>query len=215
MGRSLNPMDLVDEEHPGEFTEWQLLRAQSRTYYELELLVNAIKCLSIWREHEMEYTTKHPKLSGASPDLKDAREIVAESMEPVLKGKLLLTPRDEDEAADLDQIRVTYIPLLVLGYNIVLHSAGHLISRDNMIDSMDLSVIVADEQNMLIDAFVTAGRMRELVDSFAHASKSMLVLKAEGKKWRGGKGREGKDLGMWEIGAQGIGNGVNRHVDIP
>ena len=58
---------------------------------------------------------------------------------------------------------------------------------------------------------VAAGRMRELVDSFAQTSKSMLVLKAEGKKWAPRKGREGKDLAIWEIGAQssGVGNGGN------
>ncbi|EME88274.1 uncharacterized protein MYCFIDRAFT_55271 [Pseudocercospora fijiensis CIRAD86] len=210
IGKSYNPMD--DEQAPSaEAASHHIrMRKESRCYYELSLLVQAIKALGSWRTQEAEYIEKHPRLTGASPDLKAAKEAVTEAMDPVLNGLLLLgdsfADADEkaDEKADCAQIRQWYVPELVIAYNTVLHSAGYLISRDNLIDSMDLSVTVADEKNLLSEVCVQAGRMRELVASFASTSKAMLVLKAEGKKWtsRKMKGREGKDLGIWEIGSQ-------------
>lgn len=182
------------------------LRKQSRTYYELSQLVEAIQCLFIWRTQEAEYLEKHPRLSGASPDLKNAKEAVTDAMEPILTRSLLLGDdyASTDEKSDCARIREWYIPELIIAYNTVLHSAGHLISRDNLIDSMDLSVLIADDQNHLSEVFVQARRMREIVASFAATSKAMLRLKAEGKKWtsRKQKGREGKDLGIWEIAPQ-------------
>ncbi|CAK1354823.1 Nucleoporin NUP84 [Cercospora beticola] len=198
IGKSINPMDLEHTPPADEATTWDLLIRQSRTYYELELLMNAIQALASWRAEEEAYTQKKPKLSGASPTLKASKEAVDEAMLPILQGNLLLSPIDEAEEADLALIRKWYIPELILAYNAVHHAAGYMISRDNLIKSMDLSVIVADDRYHLAEAFVAAGRMRELVESFACTSRSMLVLKAEGKKWNNRKGREGKDLGIWE-----------------
>ncbi|KXT02713.1 hypothetical protein AC578_5450 [Pseudocercospora eumusae] len=210
IGKSYNPMD--DEQAPSAEAapHHERMRKESRCYYELSLLVQAINALGYWRTQEAEYIEKHPRLTGASPDLKAAKEAVTEAMDPVLNGMLLLVEdsadagEKTDEKADCTQIRQWYVPELVIAYNTVLHSAGYLISRDNLIDSMDLSVTIADDKNRLSEVCVQAGRMRELVASFASTSKAMLILKAEGKKWtsRKMKGREGKDLGIWEIGSQ-------------
>jgi len=69
---------------------------------------------------------------------------------------------------------------------------------------MDLSVAIAQEENSLTGPLVRAGRMRELVKSFALSARAMLVLKGLGHKpWRTRRDREGKDPGIWEIGPQG------------
>jgi nuclear pore complex protein Nup107 len=214
MGKSINPMEMDSAPAPDEAGAWDILRAQGRTYYELELLVNAIRALSEWSEQEAEYTQKHPKLSGASPALKQAKAAVDDAMQPVLKGCILLNPLNEDEAADLEQIRRRYIPELVLGYNAVLHASGYLISRENLLDSMEMSVTIADDTYHLVEPFRAAGRMGELVRSFAHTSKSMLVLKAEGRKWTTKKSRTGRDLGVWEIGSQSAGGGHARELSL-
>lgn len=181
---------------------WKELLEQSKTYQELEYLVRAIASLAQWREVEYEYTRNHQKQfsqSRAPVDLKDAKVAVDEGMEPILDGILgSSASTDAEELADLEKIRVDYIPEVVLAYNTVLHTAGCLISRQNLIESMDLSVKVANEENGLAATFVKAKRMRELVTSFAMTSKAMLVLKDAGREWKPKRDREGKDLGMWE-----------------
>lgn len=182
--------------------KWEKLFSQSKTYQELEYLIKAIASLAEWRAAEVEYTRNHQKQfnqSRAPADLRDAKAVVDECMEPVLEGILSSHAEgDAEEAADLERIRVDYIPEVVLAYNTVLHTAGSLISRQNLIASMDLSVKVAEERNGLAETFVKAKRMRELVTSFAMTSKAMLVLKDAGREWKPKRDREGKDLGMWE-----------------
>lgn len=178
---------------------------QSRTYHELEQLVHAIEALAHWRDEEEKYITKAPKPSTVPSSLKEAKAAVSDAMAPILTG-ILLHPRDEQEASDLAFIRDTYVPEVVVAYNTVLHAAGNLITRDALLESMDLSVAIAStdgEGNGLAECFQRSGRLRELVSSFALTSKVMLVLKAEGKPWKARKDREGKALGIWEIGGMG------------
>lgn len=193
------------------------LKRQCQTYFEMEQMVRAIESLYTWRAEEHKFVSKTQKPSNVPSSLKRAKEAVSEAMEPLLKA-ILLTPLDEREAADLAHIRLTYFPEIILAYNTVLHAAGNLITRDCLLESMDLSVTVAtgkdtnspDEDgnsvvdgNGLAECFVQAGRMRELVSSFALTSKVMMVLKAEGKAWKPRKDRVGRDLGLWEIGSDG------------
>lgn len=207
IGRSVNIMDNtasspLDEE---ESQRWELMRKQSRTYYELEQLVHAVEALSDWRTEEHKYVSQAQKPTTVPSILKRAKAAVSVAMDPLLNG-ILQNPVDEQEAEDLAHIRLTYLPEIIIAYNTVLHAAGNLITRDSLLESMDLSVVVAngdesDDSNGLAECFVKAGRMRELVSSFALTSKVMLVLKAEGKPWKPRKDREGKDLGVWEIGS--------------
>lgn len=191
---------------PEEGTEaaiqWALLKRQSRTYYELEQLVRAISSLSEWANVEREYTDKPRAASTAPPELRDAKAALDEAMAPLLTG-ILRHPMDEAEAADLEQIRKTYLPEIIIAYNTALYTAGPTITRDSYIEVMDLSVAIADEATGLTECFVQAGRMQELVTSFAQTSKLMLVMKANGRPRKAH--REGKDLGLWEIGPQGQG----------
>jgi nuclear pore complex protein Nup107 len=202
----LQGMEPIDED---EAVGWELMTQQSRTYYELTLVVTAIEALAEWRAEEEKYITRVPKPSTVPSALKDAYSKVRAAMEPVLKG-LLIQPTDLDEARDLDWIRLNYIPEMLIAYNTVLHAAGNLITRDSLLDSMELAASIArsrdddEADNGLREAFVRAGRMRELVQSFAFTSKAMLVLKAEGKEWRPRKERKGQDLGMWELGRVGV-----------
>ena len=193
---------------------WNLMKRSSRTYFELCELVESIEALSAWRMEEDQYVNKAHKPSTVPPVLKRAKVSVSDAMEPILKG-ILLNPVDEEEAVEVARIRCTYIPEVVIAYNTVLHAAGNLITRECLLESMQLSVTIAtgkepqerrgneEDVNGLEESFVQAGRMRELVTSFALTSKVMLMLKAEGKRWKPKKDREGKDLGIWEIGGGG------------
>lgn len=188
----------------------ELLQRQSRTYHELSQLVLAIESLAAWRAVESEYTSTVPKPHHIPSTLKNHIEDVQASMAPIIKG-ILLQSADEEEAKDLNDIRINYIPETIIAYISVLQTAGSIISRDFLLDAMDLANDVANstdtsrsENNGLQECFVQAGRMRELVECFAIVSKAMLVLKAEGKKWNGDKKKMGRDLGMWEIGGGGV-----------
>ncbi|KAF2173217.1 hypothetical protein M409DRAFT_62789 [Zasmidium cellare ATCC 36951] len=198
IGKSVN-LATYGEFPEAEYDTWSTLASQAQSYHDLTHVVEVLKTFVYYRQQEAQYTEKAMKLSAAPLDLKEAKEQVDDFMELVLHGNLLTTPITEDEERGLEYIRKQYIPEILIAYNTVLHSAGAAISRENLIQSMDLSVTIANTE-VLVEAVKKEGRMRELVDSFAETSKKMLILKAEGKPWRPRKDREGKDLGLWEIG---------------
>jgi nuclear pore complex protein Nup107 len=193
------PWPQGDEE---ETVQYDLLRQQSRTYYELEQLVTAVSALSAWVLQERPYTRDPARAGPAPSELKQAKIALDEAMQPLLSG-ILRTAKDHEEAADLEQIRKTYIPEIIIAYNTALYTAGPTITRDSYVDAMDLSVAVASEASGLTEPFMKSNRMRELVTSLAQTSKQMLIMKASGRPWKSPKEKAGKDLGIWEIGPQG------------
>lgn len=183
---------------------WDLMHRQSRAYYQMEQLVHAFEAFVQFREEEITYRGMVPMPSSVPTSLKHAFENVEATMAPLLQPNFLLYP---DEAKSDDDtfiaIRNLYLPEAIIAFNTILHSASYLITRDSLFGSMELSVAVAKEENQLTGPLVQAGRMRELMKSFALTSKAMLVLRNLGqKKWRVRRDREGRDPGMWEIGPQ-------------
>lgn len=205
LGISINLMDdsLSYPADEDEAITWQVMQRQSRSYYELELLVRAIEKLSLWVKVERPYVSKRPTPSPIPSTIKQAKQDVVDAMQYLIDG-ILIEAETEDEAADFTHIRRAYLPEIIIAYNAVLYTAGTILTRDALLESMDLSVVVAKEENGLADCLVRAGRMRELVASFAQSSKAMLLLKAQStKQWKPRKDREGKDPSIWEIGPQG------------
>lgn len=207
IGRSVNIAndDSVRPRDADEIAQWELMYRQSRAYYQMEQLVHAFEALAHWREEELLYREKIPIPSSVPTSLKHAYEAVESTMAPLLQDSFLIYTDDADAEDDAFTIlRDLYLPEALIAYNTVLHSAGYLITRDSLLKSMDLSVAVAKEENRLTGPLMRAGRMRELVKSFALSAKAMLVLKGLGHKpWRTKRDREGKDPGIWEIGPQG------------
>jgi nuclear pore complex protein Nup107 len=204
IGRSVNLAneDTILPTNADEIAQWDLMRNQSLAYYHMEQLIHAFEALAHWREEELLYREKIPIPSSVPTSLKHAYETVEATMTPLLQESFLLYADDEDDT--FTSLRDLYLPEAIIAYNTVLHSAGYLITRDSLLKSMDLSVAVAKEANRLTEPLVRAGRMRELVRSFALSAKAMLVLKGLGHKpWRTKRDREGKDPGIWEIGPQG------------
>lgn len=180
------------------------MHRQSRAYYQMEQLVHVFEALAHWRSEEITYRDKVPMPSSVPASLKQAYEAVEAAMAPLLQDAFLVYSDEEKDDDTFAAIRDLYLPEALIAYNTVLHSAGYLITRDSLIKSMDLSVAVAREENRLAGPLVRAGRMKELVKSFALSAKAMLVLKGLGHKpWRPRRDREGKDPGIWEIGPQG------------
>lgn len=213
IGMSTNVMTHTDE-IPDDMREiWAELIRQSRAFYDLSQIVEAMEALCFYRKQESLYTGKAMKLSAAPQTLKEAKEQVDDIVDIVLTQGLFALPQSQQELSDFDSIRESFIPEILIAYNTVLHSAGAAISRENLIQSMDLSVSIANMVD-IVECFQKAGRMRELVKSFAETSRKMLILKAEGKPWRPRKDREGRDLGLWEIGPQENGHSNNLEISL-
>ena len=207
LGISVNVMDksrVPSDSDSDESLEWQLLQRQSRSYYELEQLVRAIEALAMWASHERPYVTAPKRTSSFAPSaLKQAKAHLDECIAPLLGAEgILRHGMDTQEQHHFDTIRTAYMPEIVIAYTTALYTAGPTISREAYIEAMDLSVAIAGAAgNGLAETIARAGRMRELVRIFAQTSKMMLIMKAAGKPRKAG--RQGRDLGVWEIEPQG------------
>lgn len=107
--------------------------------------------------------------------------------------------RTDAEADDFLQIRNAFLPSIILAYNSILCTAGHMISRDELLTAMELSAIIADDKTGLAKTFVDTKRMKELVRSFAETSKIMLKLNEIGRARKEKKKAMGRSLAIWEI----------------
>ena len=80
---------------------------------------------------------------------------------------------------ELRDLRQAYLPETVLAYVGTLHFAGTGLSRDNLLECMELASIIAERDSDLSVAFLEAGRMKELVEVFAASSKALAISTGE------------------------------------
>lgn len=78
-------------------------------------------------------------------------------------------------------LRQVYLPETVLAYVSTLHFAGTCLSRDYLLECMDLASVVADKDSDIAACFVEARRMKELVEAFALCSKALAVVTGDKK----------------------------------
>jgi nuclear pore complex protein Nup107 len=57
-----------------------------------------------------------------------------------------------------------------------LQFAGNALTRDFLMECMELSALIAEEDSDLLTLFVETGRIQELVDALAMASKTLLLV---------------------------------------
>ena len=98
----------------------------------------------------------------------------------------------------LEGIRGAYLPELILAYNSALQSAGHLISRDYFIVSLELGSAIASNDG-IVRCFSEARRMRELVDCLALTSKAMVKVNETKNNSSKKRGKGPKTTGIWDI----------------
>lgn len=102
-------------------------------------------------------------------------------MKPVLRGWLLETKSEDDEAEFL-QLRGAYLPDVIIAYVAALQYAGSQLTRENLLEAMDLAAIIAEPDSDIAALFVTTGRMAELVEAFASCSKALVSEHDKDKK---------------------------------
>ena len=107
------------------------------------------------------------------------------------------------EEPEFKLLREAYLPEIILAYDSIMHFAGLVLSRDNFLECMDLSAIIAADDSDLADLFVRKGRMRELVAAFAENSRALLFANMPGKSRTGTNSKKLRTLGwtreLWNI----------------
>ncbi|KAI2616558.1 nuclear pore protein 84/107 [Hypoxylon sp. NC1633] len=103
-------------------------------------------------------------------------------MRPIMNNWLMESIEDDE---DFTYLRDAYIPEMIIGYVSVLHFAGIALTRDNLLECMELASVIAKRDGDVAAVIVKAGRMKELLEGFANASKA-LAITSNDKKGTGG-----------------------------
>ncbi|CAM1507317.1 Fc.00g069580.m01.CDS01 [Cosmosporella sp. VM-42] len=174
--------------------------ADARNFRELECLVRALDNLEdigsmTVLSHEAPPTDR--KFWGQTGDCIQATK---EHMRPLLKNWLI--PSIEEGDDELRALRQAYLPETVLAYVSALHFAGTGLSRDNLLEAMELAAVIAERNSDLSESFVKAGRMKELVEVFAACSKALAITTGE-KRAAGSSSKKLREMGwsrdLWSV----------------
>lgn len=107
------------------------------------------------------------------------------------------------EEADFELLRDMYLPETVLGYISVLHFAGTNLSRENLLECMELAATIAERDSDLAAILMKNGRMKEVVEGFASCSKALAVSGGDKKSGGGGSSKKMRELGwsreLWSV----------------
>lgn len=104
---------------------------------------------------------------------------------------------------ELKQLRQAYLPETILAYVSALHFAGTGLTRDHLLECMELASVIAERNSDLAVAFVNAGRMTELVESFTACSKALAIATGDSKRPVGSSSKKLREMGwsrdLWSI----------------
>lgn len=91
---------------------------------------------------------------------------------------------------------------MVIGYVSVLHFAGTSLSRDNLLECMELAAVVARKDSDVAAVLMKSGRMKEIVEGFANCSKALAISGSE-KKGPGSSSKKLREMGwtreLWSV----------------
>ncbi|KAH7326719.1 nuclear pore protein 84/107 [Stachybotrys elegans] len=123
-----------------------------------------------------------------------------DSVQGLLRGWLLSEIEEGD--MELARLREAFLPETMLAYVSALHFAGARLSRDNLLECMELASVVAEPNSDLADSFVKAGRMKELVEALAAVSKALAVSTGD-KKSSSSSSKKLREMGwsreIWSV----------------
>jgi len=200
--------DVADRNYEEEAHKRLLKRymaAEAKSYRELESLMLALQRIQDASNHlEMLVVHSNPKMrKEIRMGLFGLLGPLRQHMGQILSKDWLKTSQEEEPEFQL--IREAYLPEIILAFNNILHLSGAILSRDNLLESINLSTIIAADDTDLAEIFVKKHRIEELVQAFAYDSIALLEATGPG---RGKKGtsKKLKELGwtreIWEIKVQ-------------
>ncbi|PGH34751.1 nuclear pore complex protein [[Emmonsia] crescens] len=169
---------------------------QSHTMRDLEYLIAAFDALETWagQMDQYEHLSDKQQAKEFRKTLQVTIDTITERIEP-LCGEWLSYPKDDAEATELEFIKSTYLPEVILAYHSALFFAGHTIGREVLTQCMMLSSVIASSPS-LTNSFMASGRMCELVDALALSSIAMMSAKDSKLKK---KLEDGASLDIWKI----------------
>lgn len=125
------------------------------------------------------------------------------SKQPHAQVALHATNTDSGGDKELEKLRDAFLPETILAYVSALHFAGTNLSRDSLLECMELSATIAERNSDLADVFVRAKRMRELVESFAACSRALAVSGADKRGAVGANSKKMREMGwsrdLWSV----------------
>lgn len=121
-------------------------------------------------------------------------------MKPVLKGWLVETNTKDD---DFTHLRESYLPETIIAFVAALQYTGGTLTRDNMLEAMELAATIAGNESDIAALFVKTGRMKELVEAFASCSKALAIHSADHKKGSHTSAKKMREMGwsreLWTV----------------
>ncbi|KAI1175417.1 nuclear pore protein 84/107 [Nemania sp. FL0916] len=181
-----------------ELTSEQL--ASARPFFEMESLVRALDSMETIASSEAMAQDPTEDL-GRDFWNHVSHEILSikGSMRPILKNWLGESQAGNDDIAFL---RDAYLPETIIGYVSVLHFAGTSLSRENLLECMELAATIARKDSDVASVLMKAGRMKEVVEGFANCSKAIAISNNE-KKGVGGSSKKLRESGwtreLWSV----------------
>ncbi|KAL2269924.1 hypothetical protein VTJ83DRAFT_2108 [Remersonia thermophila] len=151
-----------------------------RRVWELECLVRALDSIetlsSLAGLSREETSTSREMWQHTGKEVRTAKDC----MKPIFQT-WLLGSNDEPEDDDFKALREAYLPETVLAYISCLQFVGTALSRDNLLECMELAAKIAEKDSNVAEEFKKCGRMQELVESFASCSKALAVWMSDKK----------------------------------
>ncbi|KAJ5047115.1 uncharacterized protein L3040_002958 [Drepanopeziza brunnea f. sp. 'multigermtubi'] len=167
--------------------------AQAKSFRELESLIDSLDYLETCTSLRVLLSERNDPAwqKEYKRRLHVAVEGTIAGFEHLLKG-WLVTCQNEDFEEEFQNLREAYLPEMILAYLSVLQYCGGALSRQHLMTCMDISTVIAEEDSDLLALFVKTGKIQELVDKLAAASKDLLLLTAS----RPNQGSRSKKLKM-------------------
>ncbi|POS85399.1 hypothetical protein EPUL_001842 [Erysiphe pulchra] len=210
LGESLNlfeiNIDTINGENPTVSLKSQML-SEARNFRELEIL---IECLDGIDTANCLVEIKKQGLSNQNPpillrewrnDYKTACEESQLCVRALMKGWLLTSP-NESIKNELELVRQAYLPEILIAYITTLQIAGLYLSHDFLLEAMDVSSILAEEGSDILEVFTKTGRLHEMIDNLARASKTLLTISSSKQKPVSKSTRlkkQGRTLKLWDV----------------
>lgn len=130
-------------------------------------------------------------------------------MDPLLQKDFLTrsalgsVPNDTQTAYDLESgqlctIREAYLPEMLIAYVSALHAGGGFVSRELLLDALELAVEIA-RNDELVRCFVVKKRTAELADVFARVNRTLLRINEGSSHTRARDRRTGRTMALWDV----------------
>ncbi|KAI0858333.1 nuclear pore protein 84/107 [Xylaria cubensis] len=174
--------------------------AAARNYFEMECLVRALDSMeTIASSEAMAQDPTEDVGRDFWSHVGNEIKCIKSFMRPILNNWLLESLEGDE---DFTYLRDAYLPETIIGYVSVLHFAGTSLSRDNLLECMELASIIARKDADVAAVLMKAGRMKEIVEGFANCSKALAINSNE-KKGIGGSSKKLREMGwtreIWSV----------------